>query len=49
MFERRRKMSPPQFRHGFLKCSLMIYYLSQDSDFNEWWSDHGTTFYNCGY
>jgi hypothetical protein len=34
---------------GHLKCSMIIYYLCQESDFFDWYRDHDTTCYHAGF
>ena len=34
---------------GHMKSSLMLYYIKQENDFNNWWSDHNTKNTFTGY
>jgi hypothetical protein len=37
------------YNHGHLKCSMIIYYLSQDNDFFDWYRDHNTICVHTGF
>ena len=34
---------------GFMKCSLVLYYVSQEEDFHKWYSEHDASAYSKGY
>jgi hypothetical protein len=34
---------------GFMKCSLILYYVSQEEDFHKWYSEHDAEAYSTGY
>lgn len=36
-------------KHGHMKASLMLYYVKQEDDFNNWWYEHNTTHIVTGY
>ena len=35
-----------KYNHGYLKCSMIIYYLCQENDFFDWYRDRKTKYYN---
>uniref|UniRef100_A0A6C0AEP0 Uncharacterized protein n=1 Tax=viral metagenome TaxID=1070528 RepID=A0A6C0AEP0_9ZZZZ len=37
------------YRHGHLKCSLMLHYISQEKDFSSWYHEHDTRNTHVGY
>ena len=36
-------------KHGHMKASLILYYVSQEDDFHNWWYGHDTTNVHIGY
>lgn len=47
-YERERKSGSIR-RCGHMKCSLILYYISQEADFNDWYQDHDVTYTYIGY
>lgn len=49
LFYEKERKSGSDKNCGHMKCSLMLYYISQESDFNEWYEEHDTTHVYVGY
>ena len=47
-YEKERKKGSTR-KCGHMKCSLMLYYISQESDFNDWYENHDTKNIYTGY